>query len=72
MSATQGTTTTLGPNTGKRTILRVEEVRMADLKKGDRFLMVEDGAFLHDGRVFVADANGEEVNDVGSVEAHII
>lgn len=57
----------------KRIILRVEEVKMVDLKKGDKFLVVEDGNFMNEGRCLVADADGTE-NDkgIGAIEAHII
>ncbi len=57
----------------KRTVLRVEEVAMKDLKKGDKFFLVEDGVIMNEGRVLVADDDGSE-NDkgVGTVQAHII
>jgi len=57
----------------KRTVLRVEEVAMKDLKKNDKFFLIEDGVILNEGRILVADGDGSE-NDkgVGEVQAHII
>jgi hypothetical protein len=58
---------------GKRVVLRVEEVAMKDLKKDDKFFVIEDGVIMNEGRLLVADADGI-VNEkgVGAVEAHII
>ena len=57
----------------KRTVLRVEEVKMADLKKGDKFFVIEDGVIMNEGRILVADANGTtNAKGIGAIEAHII
>lgn len=57
-----------------RTILRVEEIRMQDLKTGDKFFVMEDGAFLYEGRMCRAESNGsfDIEKDAGIVEAHVI
>lgn len=58
---------------GKRVVLKVQEVKMADLKKGDKFFVVEDGVLMNEGRILVADADGTTNNSgVGAIEAHII
>jgi hypothetical protein len=57
----------------KRIIWRIEIVGMKDLKKGDKFVMLEDGAFLHEGRVFVALDDGfESDGGLGAVKAEIL
>lgn len=56
-----------------RTILKVETIKMSELKKGDKFLVLEDGAFLFEGRLCYAEEDGS-TNDkgIGEVEAHVI
>lgn len=57
----------------KRVIMKIEVVNMKDLKKGDRFLMQEDGVYLHEGRLFVALEDGTESPDgIGNVQAELL
>ena len=57
----------------KRVILKVEVTEMKDLKKGDRFIMQQDGAYLHEGRLFVALEDGTESPEgIGNVQAELL
>lgn len=57
----------------KRIIWKVEVTTMKDLKKGDKFVMQEDGAFLYEGRLFVAMEDGTEGPDgIGSIQAELL
>ena len=57
----------------KRVIWKVDVVNMKDLKKGDKFVMQEDGVFLHEGLLFVALEDGTEKDDgTGAVQAELL